>query len=69
MFVRVSIAVIEHQDQKQFVEKKGLFQLTIQLHSIIEGGQGGKLETGTEADVIGEYCLLACPPGSLSLFF
>lgn len=56
----ISVAVIEHQDQRQFGEETNYFSL--QLYSthgekLRPETQGWKLETGTEAEAIEECCL------------
>ncbi|ERE88155.1 membrane-associated guanylate kinase, WW and PDZ domain-containing protein 1 isoform 4 [Cricetulus griseus] len=57
--VRVSIAVIKHNDKKQ-VGKQSLFQFHFYTTAHYQGSKGRKLEAITKAKNMGKCCSLAC---------
>jgi hypothetical protein len=65
-YLRVSIAVIKHQNKNQFGEERICFSLQFYItvcHQRISGQgfkQGRNLEAGADAEVMARCCLLAC---------
>lgn len=63
--VRISIAVIKCHNQKQLVEERVYFKLTVPHHNLLlkevrTGTEGKNLEAGTKAEAREESFLLAC---------
>lgn len=42
---------------------KGVFGLDIPCHRALREAMAGKMEGGTEAEIVERYCLLVCPSG------
>lgn len=56
----LSVAVIEHVDQKQLEEERDSLAYTQDHHLSLREGTG--TQAGAEAGTIEESCSLACPP-------
>lgn len=57
--VTVSMALIKHYESKQLGEKGVYFSLNVQITVYNEKRQGKNLKAGTDAEDMGECCLLA----------